>query len=207
MNWRLLLIILACVFAVSGVTQASPISSPMPSAPHVVSTSPGNGRTDIPIDARISITFDMPMHEQSTSEAVAENPHIDWTCMWDSPMTMTFDPVTLDYDTVYTITVMNSAMNLDGINLAKEYKFQFKTVSGSGSSINIMKILSSTVFQSILLGIAFIVGLVILISFKQRTWRCPQCKKRFWQKYGLCPNCGYDIHIKSNITLSFKKRG
>jgi hypothetical protein len=64
----------------------------------------------------------------------------------------------------------------------------------------------TSIIQNAAIAMAIVIPAIVIIIFKKKTWRCPSCKKWYWQRYSLCSKCGYDIHTKSNVVITFKKR-
>ena len=104
-------------------------SGSIPTPPKVTRTTPANETIGVPLDAKISITFDKSMDKSATEGATSASPSIAWTTAWSSgDAVVTFTPAgNLQGGKQYTITVSINAKSSDDANLAYPYSFSFKT--------------------------------------------------------------------------------
>lgn len=100
-----------------------------PDTPIVSTSSPVNNATSIAVDNSIVLTFNVPMNEQSVEDALLLSPLFDADLIWNATSTqLAIDPVnSLDYETVYTIEIADSAMSGDEIPFEKDFSLQFTT--------------------------------------------------------------------------------
>lgn len=97
-------------------------------APYVVSMSPSNGATDVPVSTSISVTFSQSMDTSSLIARINPSPSAG-TLVWsDSDTKLTFTPATdLAQDTTYTLTL--NVKNTGGIYLETNFTGSFTTGS------------------------------------------------------------------------------
>lgn len=100
-----------------------------PTPPKVIATNPNNNSVDVPINAKISITFDKAMDQTSTEGSITITPSISFTPAWSSGDTVLIliTASNLAPNTQYTVTIHTTARSTDGANLAALYSFSFKT--------------------------------------------------------------------------------
>lgn len=102
--------------------------------PRVISVSPGDGATDIPITTTISATFNEPMNPSTittTTFRLAGVAGIAGTVTYDAGMrTATFDPsANLAYSKTYTATITTGAQDSTENGLTADYSWSFTTES------------------------------------------------------------------------------
>ena len=101
----------------------------VPTPPTVLSTSPTNGAINIPLNTKISITFDKAMDKTPTEGAISASPSVTWTAAWSSGDTViTLTPsANLQISTQYTLMITTAAKSSDGKNMASQFQFSFTT--------------------------------------------------------------------------------
>ncbi|MFA4837185.1 MAG: Ig-like domain-containing protein [Dehalococcoidia bacterium] len=113
----------------------APISTPEPtpatvSPPElltILSVSPENGDKDVPVDAKISVTFSGAMNKSSAEKSFLINRSVTGTFAWIDN-TMIFDPDnSLQNGVDYGFSISTAARNLAGDNLASPYAWSFTT--------------------------------------------------------------------------------
>lgn len=100
--------------------------------PRVVSVSPPDGATGVPINTSIIIEFSETMDEGATEGSITIVPSIDGTFSWSSQSSvLTFTPDgNLASDETYNVKIGTGAKDLAGNELESPYLFLFKTGSG-----------------------------------------------------------------------------
>lgn len=97
--------------------------------PTIISVSPANGATDVPVTTTISATFSDAMNETSAEAAFSLN-GVTGTFSWIGN-TMTFTPgANLASATNYTVTIGTGAQDLAGNPMTSAYTWSFTTSSG-----------------------------------------------------------------------------
>ena len=108
-----------------GWGDATFIDDTAPNAPTVVSSSPTG--TDVPVDSVIAITFSEEMDHPVAEDAFSIDPSVDVAFAWaGSTMTVTPSP-SLEYSTIYTVTIDTGARSASGIHLNTAHIWQFTT--------------------------------------------------------------------------------
>lgn len=99
--------------------------------PTVVSVSPKDGETDVPVNTSIIIEFSEPMDEASTEGAITAIPNIQGTFDWSEQSTVLIllSDSYLTENTTYTIKVDTTAKDLAGNALEQAYVWIFQTGS------------------------------------------------------------------------------
>jgi hypothetical protein len=98
--------------------------------PKVISTTPPDKATGIPINTAISVTFDKDMNAATVESALWASPAATGTFSWPSSSTVTFTPgANLTASTLYTVTLNASAADKGGLNISAPYTFSFTTGS------------------------------------------------------------------------------
>lgn len=106
--------------------------------PTVVSTSPANNATGVPLTTTISITFSEAMVTSTVESAFSASPAISCSWSWNSPTNTvaTCTPSTdLAADTLYTITIGTGATDVAGNHLASPYQSTFTTFASLGAPV------------------------------------------------------------------------
>ncbi len=99
---------------------ATTINFKINTPPIVVSTNPANGATNVSTDSPISITFDRAMDTTSVQGAITISPAlVEPTFIWSNGnKTVTIDDAyVLDENQTYTVTISDSAMDINGVHL------------------------------------------------------------------------------------------
>jgi hypothetical protein len=93
----------------------------------VATTYPGDGATDVPLNANLAITFAQLMDRASVEEATSITPEKELAFGWEG-QTMTIVPFT-DWEpaTTYTLTVATTALAADGTPLEEPLVLSFTT--------------------------------------------------------------------------------
>ena len=118
--------------AIARFTTASPTTF------GVVSTTPANNATDVPLDSRITVTFNEDVEPATLVDAIAVSSAagiLPGVISYNSTTrTATFTPGTpLAPLTDYTVTVAAKVKSVSTERLSTPYVFGFRTASGSGS--------------------------------------------------------------------------
>jgi hypothetical protein len=102
--------------------------------PEVLSTSPVLDAQNVPLNAEITITFNVQMNTVVTESAISVNPPTSWSTTWTgSDSALTLSPTqNLNAETGYTLSISNEAESAYGVNLVSSYELSFTT----GSSID-----------------------------------------------------------------------
>ena len=96
--------------------------------PVVVETWPLESAS-IPLTGEISLTFDQPMDRGSVEAAVKVDPAIPGRFKWEGDTTVQFVPdLPLSPKTQLTITVADTALSSEGLNLLRSTSFSFQTL-------------------------------------------------------------------------------
>lgn len=100
-----------------------------PETPHIISVSPANGATGVPLAAEIQITFDKPMDEAATNNAFSASPYLSEMYFWNADYTvLRITPLNqLSQNTQYTITISAAAKSNAGSPLLSDYVWSFTT--------------------------------------------------------------------------------
>ncbi len=111
-------------------------TAPQPTPPTVLSTTPANGATSVPVNQAIGATFSVAMNSATIDAAtftvagpggVAVAGTVTYTA---SGSVATFTPAAnLAYSTLYTATITTGATNSAGTPLAGNYVWSFTTIS------------------------------------------------------------------------------
>jgi len=97
--------------------------------PNIISTSPENGTVNVPIDQKISVTFNYDMIKTSVESAFSISPEIGGIFEWNNNRTLTFRPEqNLSYITKYTVIIGNTITNIFNYSMLNDYKWEFTTV-------------------------------------------------------------------------------
>ena len=108
----------------------------------VVSTSPANDATNVPLNTTISVTFNRPIDVSSFSEAFMIDPHISGTFSWsNNNETVTFTP-TYDFEdyTIYTVNLSAAHVKSEtgDLTLDKDYSWSFEASHPEPSTFNLI---------------------------------------------------------------------
>ncbi|MCK4758219.1 MAG: Ig-like domain-containing protein, partial [Thermoplasmata archaeon] len=96
-------------------------------APFVDSVSPLDGAENVPLDSVISVTFSEIVDQASVESAFSISPSITGIFSWNGT-TMIFTPdLPLAFNTIYTVTIDENAMDRAGNHLAANYTWSFNT--------------------------------------------------------------------------------
>jgi methionine-rich copper-binding protein CopC len=100
--------------------------------PYVVSTSPKDADTNVPVNTKIDVTWNESMNQGSAESAFSSNPSI--TCGWTwSGVKQTCTPsANLQGNTQYKITISTTAKDSSGTSMKNPYYFNFTTEQGTG---------------------------------------------------------------------------
>lgn len=115
----------------------APEPTPVNEAPYVVSLSPDEGDVGVRRDASIVVTFSEPMNEEATEAAFQINTImlclLPSTLSWNDDATaLTFDPCGLwKYGDEIAVTVMNSAEDESGLEMAADFESDFRILQQS----------------------------------------------------------------------------
>jgi uncharacterized protein YfaS (alpha-2-macroglobulin family) len=103
-----------------------------PIAPEIVDQQPASGQ-EVPLDGTIEITFDQPMDQASTGEALqvvsTEGKSLSGEVSWPSSTTLRFKPAQqLAAGTVYMARLNTKATSVKGVALRDDFSFEFNAV-------------------------------------------------------------------------------
>jgi parallel beta-helix repeat protein len=99
------------------------------SEPSIESASINDGATKVSVDDQIIIEFSEPMECESVESAISINPYIEYTCIWsndNTTLTINFSE-SLEYETIYQISVNTKAEDLAGRELENKFELEFTT--------------------------------------------------------------------------------
>ena len=83
--------------------------------PIVVGTVPAEGDTLFPAWENIEVNFSRPMNTEIVEASLLLNPGTDHQIIWsDDNLTMTIESADMDYETDYTLTILDSAQDMYG---------------------------------------------------------------------------------------------
>jgi parallel beta-helix repeat protein len=178
--------------------------------PSIVSTSPPNGTTDVGLETEIVVEFSEPMNTESVENAISIMPNSDYSFSWsneDKTLTITFSE-SLDYMTLYQISIGTSAEDLAGNGLEEPYEFVFTTKEKPKEEKDFPIIyLLLTLLLTII--VAVIIVWLILTKKKKRPQEKAQPQIEVPQTIQItCPNCNKllqvnDIGVTMNVTCPF----
>ena len=96
--------------------------------PRVISTIPANNAVDVAVDTNIEITFSADMDPTTTEAAFSIDPMVAGAFSWAFATELTFNPTAnLAADTVYTVTIAQTAKDVDERLMMADYEFSFGT--------------------------------------------------------------------------------
>ncbi len=96
--------------------------------PWVVAVEPGDGATDLPVDARIVVTFDRLMDTGSVERSIRLDPPVALAPTW-SGETLTLAGGPLRFGTTYSLTIGGQAADTGGNRLGLPFVTRFATVA------------------------------------------------------------------------------
>lgn len=99
------------------------------SEPSIESASINDGATKVSIDVQIVIEFSESMECESVESAISINPYIEYTCIWSNDnktLAINFSE-SLEYDTIYQITINTNAEDMAGRELEDKFELEFTT--------------------------------------------------------------------------------
>jgi len=101
--------------------------------PKVLSTSPLNNQTNVPVDISVAITFSMSMNRTVMQKVLAISPpvgfDINWLTELNDEMLIAFKQV-LAYNTTYTLTIGDAQSEKGGVLAGAPFKLMFTTEKG-----------------------------------------------------------------------------
>jgi hypothetical protein len=104
-------------------------TSAPPVRPRVEATDPLDAATDVPVDTRIWVRFNMQMDPSSVRAAFSVNPGPVSGTSEFTGVEFTFHPIeTLAEGTYYTVMITETAANIGGNHLAEPHIFSFRTL-------------------------------------------------------------------------------
>lgn len=110
-------------YTFSFTTAKPPDTSP----PYIVSTTPANSTTDVPIDTVMAIQWNESMNRFSAEASFSSNPAISCMWSWTGANQICTPSTLLQSNTQYTITIAATAKDLAGNNIKAPYTFSFTT--------------------------------------------------------------------------------
>ncbi len=111
-------------------------------APQAVASAPASGASGVAVGSFITISFSLDMNRSSVESAFSIEPNVTGLFSWSGNSIVSFTPSSdLDPATTYTITVDDTANDLDSIDLdgdadgvaGGDFTFFFTTAGGDGS--------------------------------------------------------------------------
>jgi len=141
--------------------------------PYVVSTSPSNGKTDVPTNIKITINFSEEMNWEVTGGAVSISPGSIREKGWFNDETLWFT-ADLEEGVTYTVTISTDAMDLAGNHMQGEYKFTFTTTSPTpgGSSVP-EQVWWALPWILLIVIVAVLLSVIILMRRKKPSGKMP----------------------------------
>jgi len=109
--------------------------------PKVISTIPGNGAQDVPVDQEIRMEFDLPMSATSVSENLMVNPPATFTLSWENGsrvVLIVFENI-LEYDTSYTVTISSALPENPNRAPLESFTLSFRTEQEPSSPVLIIQ--------------------------------------------------------------------
>jgi alpha-tubulin suppressor-like RCC1 family protein len=101
--------------------------------PNILSVFPENGETAVPLDASIIILFSERMNQNSVEQAVSLNPgNLQLAFSWNSngnELQITPDIGYYDKVKTYTLTIAETAENMNGENISEDFITTFTTLT------------------------------------------------------------------------------
>jgi fibronectin type 3 domain-containing protein len=117
------------------VPNHSPTTPPLgpitiPKAPSIIQTDPTAGAVDVPIEAKITVTFSKSMNVASVESSFIISPEVDGIFEWsEQNKTFVYTPSTiLTYSTFYTLGIGTGAKDLHGYSLLSLFEWNFTTI-------------------------------------------------------------------------------
>jgi hypothetical protein len=99
-----------------------------PDAPQVSSVNPVNGATEVSLTTPVSATFDRAMNQASVESGFSISPSVSGSFSW-AGNTVTFTPSSaLLPNTVYQVTLSDTATDAAGVPLSANYTWSFTTL-------------------------------------------------------------------------------
>ncbi|HLF06948.1 MAG TPA: Ig-like domain-containing protein, partial [Thermoplasmata archaeon] len=122
---------LAATGAITGVQKGGS------SAPSVVSTTPANKASGVPVTTNVSVVFDRAMDKASVEAAISSNPAVTGAFAWSAvDTTVKLTPsASLTNGTLYQLKVAQSAKDATGKPMTREFAFEFTTATGLKLSV------------------------------------------------------------------------
>lgn len=105
--------------------------------PQVIRSGPANNATNVPLDASLSLQFDLQMvplttlnQQQDPNGKILIEPPTEGQFLWLGTSNLVFQPKNgLQGGATYRVTVGRQLTDIDGAGLAADYTFSFKTAS------------------------------------------------------------------------------
>jgi parallel beta-helix repeat protein len=155
-------------------TEATDIDLKVMFLPTVLNVTPSHESFDIAVSSKITITFSKAMDKNVTENAFYISPSTSGNFSWVEN-TMIFIPsFDLKYDVMYTVKILSSAADLEGITFSTVYSWSFTTerkVEGSGQGGDgdgKRTFLEEPLFYLILIIIIVIIILLVLLIFVKK---------------------------------------
>ncbi len=106
------------------------------SPPKVIDTYPKADARNIPVYVSIKIKFSHEMNKSSVENGISISPTIDYTIQWKDGNEVIIKPSSLQYETMYTISIKN-ALRISGQKM-NDYSFSFETSSADTEAPKIL---------------------------------------------------------------------
>lgn len=100
--------------------------------PEVLSVTPEDGATEVPVDTTISVEFSEEMDRASVEGAFSLAPEVQGNFTWEGNSPTFALATDLEYGTKYTVTVSTTAKDKAGNTLAGAYTWSFNTLAKPG---------------------------------------------------------------------------
>ena len=170
--------------------------------PTVISTSPLNNATSVPVSAIINATFSQGMNASSINSSTflvknGNSPVFGSVVYYSGNKTAVFRPTSpLSYGTLYNVTITTGVKDLNGTRLASNYTWKFTTVTVSPP------VVVSTIPTNSATGIA--ISSSIKATFNKDMNPSTITTSTFLVKYGTTPVSGKVTYYPGNHTAVFK---
>ena len=102
--------------------------------PTITDRSPRPNELNVPVDAKLRITFSRPMSRNETAAAFSVSPAIQGSVSWSGNVMIFTPSAKLGQGTRYTITVAGAARDDSGNSLDHDYTWSFTTKPAGGSA-------------------------------------------------------------------------
>lgn len=142
-NWPTLIVpqlagsLLSIVFVIAlvalaiGMSRAIQQMKALGHAAEIVASYPLDGATDVSLDTKLTLTFARPMDQVSVEEAIHITPEVQLAFAWQGKALTVVPFVDWQPATTYTLTVANTAREVEGALLEEPISLRFTTAGES----------------------------------------------------------------------------